>query len=449
MRRSPPSASSRRWPRSRPKIARSSRALAARADAPVPRRRPTGAKSVPARRYVRGVFCASEDRGRGRERSARVRALQQLARARMVGAEVERRRRARSPELPQRPRHAGRSRPSRATAIASPSEARASSSARRDEVGRDPQLAVRRDRRRRHPRQHRQADRRHLLHRHRFPPRPAPGRPLHRRLRDDSSTAEPVRSGRVLAAEFVNQGKTFRAVHSRQRLLRARRQEPAQGLPALAARILPHQLRLHHARSTRSSGAGARTRASTTRRRPARACERPPTASSISPAPKGGYGNVVILRHHGQYTTLYAHLEPHRACSAARASRRATPSATSARPAGHRPAPALRIPHRRPGSATRSRSRCRTRRRSPRRTLRGVSQPTPRRWRSVWACSQTNLARARLSGEAQYKAKGSPGSRFRLLQLSSAQAENDDPQPQVEVAFGFLITNCAPSRFSW
>jgi hypothetical protein len=24
-------------------------------------------------------------------------------------------------------------------------------------------------------------------------------------------------------------------------------------------------------------------------------------------------------------------------------------------------------------------------------------------------------------------------------------AENDDPQPQVEVAFGFLITNCAPS----
>ena len=28
------------------------------------------------------------------------------------------------------------------------------------------------------------------------------------------------------------------------------------------------------------------------------------------------------------------------------------------------------------------------------------------------------------------------------------QAENDDPQPQVVVAFGFLITNCAPSRSS-
>jgi murein DD-endopeptidase MepM/ murein hydrolase activator NlpD len=24
--------------------------------------------------------------------------------------------------------------------------------------------------------------------------------------------------------------------------------------------------------------------------------------------PKGGYGNVVILRHHGQYSTVYAHL---------------------------------------------------------------------------------------------------------------------------------------------
>jgi len=28
------------------------------------------------------------------------------------------------------------------------------------------------------------------------------------------------------------------------------------------------------------------------------------------------------------------------------------------------------------------------------------------------------------------------------------QAENDEPQPQVVVAFGFLITNCAPSMSS-
>jgi len=28
-------------------------------------------------------------------------------------------------------------------------------------------------------------------------------------------------------------------------------------------------------------------------------------------------------------------------------------------------------------------------------------------------------------------------------------AENDDPQPQVEVAFGFLITNCSPCMPDW
>ena len=27
-------------------------------------------------------------------------------------------------------------------------------------------------------------------------------------------------------------------------------------------------------------------------------------------------------------------------------------------------------------------------------------------------------------------------------------AENDEPQPQVDVAVGFLMTNCAPSRSS-
>jgi hypothetical protein len=40
------------------------------------------------------------------------------------------------------------------------------------------------------------------------------------------------------------------------------------------------------------------------------------------------------------------------------------------------------------------------------------------------------------------------GSRRLFLSLSR-YAENDEPQPQVEVAFGFLITNCAPSTFSW
>ena len=72
----------------------------------------------------------------------------------------------------------------------------------------------------------------------------------------------------------------------RQRLLHARRQEPAQGVPALAARVLARQLRLRHAPPSDPARPGARTRASTTRRRPARACARSATASSSSPAPR-------------------------------------------------------------------------------------------------------------------------------------------------------------------
>ena len=46
-------------------------------------------------------------------------------------------------------------------------------------------------------------------------------------------------------------------------------------------------------------------------------------------------------------------------------------------------------------------------------------------------------------GLKQHGARGSPARR-----ASRAQAEKDDPQPQVVVAFGFLITNCAPCRSS-
>jgi hypothetical protein len=28
-------------------------------------------------------------------------------------------------------------------------------------------------------------------------------------------------------------------------------------------------------------------------------------------------------------------------------------------------------------------------------------------------------------------------------------AEKEDPQPQVDLALGFLITNCSPSAFFW
>lgn len=117
----------------------------------------------------------------------------------------------------------------------------------------------------------------------------------------------PVRAGRVLAAEFVNQGRTYRAVHfgtgyyapdgnnMRKAFLRS---------PLEFSRV--------------SSGFGMR-------RHPiARAWRKhsgvdyaAPTGTRVRSTSdgvvefagvKGGYGKVVILRHQGRYTTLYAHL---------------------------------------------------------------------------------------------------------------------------------------------
>ena len=117
----------------------------------------------------------------------------------------------------------------------------------------------------------------------------------------------PVRAGRLLAAEFTNNRKTFRAVHFgngyynpegknlRKAFLRA---------PLEFSRV--------------SSGFGMR-------RHPiARAWIKhegidyaAPTGTRVRAVgdgvvefagTKGGYGNVVILRHHGQYATVYAHL---------------------------------------------------------------------------------------------------------------------------------------------
>jgi murein DD-endopeptidase MepM/ murein hydrolase activator NlpD len=117
----------------------------------------------------------------------------------------------------------------------------------------------------------------------------------------------PVRAGRLLAAEFTNNRKTFRAVHFgngyynpegknlRKAFLRA---------PLEFSRV--------------SSGFGMR-------RHPiARAWIKhegidyaAPTGTRVRAVGdgvvefagmRGGYGNVVILRHHGQYATVYAHL---------------------------------------------------------------------------------------------------------------------------------------------
>ena len=117
----------------------------------------------------------------------------------------------------------------------------------------------------------------------------------------------PVRAGRLLAAEFTNNRKTFRAVHF------------ANGYYTPEGKNLRKAfLRSPLEFSRVSSGFGMR-------RHPiAQAWMKhqgidyaAPTGTRVRAVGdgfvehaglKGGYGKVVILRHHGQYATVYAHL---------------------------------------------------------------------------------------------------------------------------------------------
>jgi murein DD-endopeptidase MepM/ murein hydrolase activator NlpD len=117
----------------------------------------------------------------------------------------------------------------------------------------------------------------------------------------------PVRAGRVLAAEFSSRGKTYRAVHYgtgyyapngnnlRKAFLRA---------PLEFSRV--------------SSGFGMRVHPIAKAWRAHQGIDyAAPTGTRVRAVgdavvehagPRGGYGNVVILRHQGQYSTVYAHL---------------------------------------------------------------------------------------------------------------------------------------------
>jgi murein DD-endopeptidase MepM/ murein hydrolase activator NlpD len=117
----------------------------------------------------------------------------------------------------------------------------------------------------------------------------------------------PVRAGRLLAAEFVNQGRTLRAVHFgssyyapdgrnlRKAFLRA---------PLEFSRVSSgFGMRRHPIQSTWKAHKGIDYAAPTGTR--VRAVG---DAVVEFAGVKGGYGNVVILRHNGQYSTVYAHL---------------------------------------------------------------------------------------------------------------------------------------------
>ena len=117
----------------------------------------------------------------------------------------------------------------------------------------------------------------------------------------------PVRAGRVLAAEFTNSGKTYRAVfygksyytpegnNLRKAFLRTPLEfsRVSSGF-GMRKHPIAHAWREHKGIDY-AAQIGTRVRA---------------VGDGIVEyaGPKGGYGNVVILRHHGQYSTVYAHL---------------------------------------------------------------------------------------------------------------------------------------------
>jgi len=126
-----------------------------------------------------------------------------------------------------------------------------------------------------------------------------------------------VRSGRVLSAEFVNQGKEMRAVYHQDA-------EDADGRK-VGGYYAPDGKNLRKAFlrsplefSRISSGFGMRMHPfmQTWRAHKGIDYAAPPgtRVRAVGDAVvefagrQGGYGNLVILRHHGQYTTAYAHL---------------------------------------------------------------------------------------------------------------------------------------------
>ena len=110
------------------------------------------------------------------------------------------------------------------------------------------------------------------------------------------------RPGACVAAEFINQGKAssavfFEAMLKTRALITPRWPESAQTIPALAARVLAHHLRLHPC--PLPSGVADLARAQRHRLR----CTSGTRVNAAGDGgvefagSQGGYGNVVVLRH--------------------------------------------------------------------------------------------------------------------------------------------------------
>jgi murein DD-endopeptidase MepM/ murein hydrolase activator NlpD len=120
-------------------------------------------------------------------------------------------------------------------------------------------------------------------------------------------SGRPVRAGRVLAAEFANQGKTFRAVYFKGGYYAADGKN-------LRKAFLRSPLEF----SRVSSGFGIRRHPIHKDWRAHKGIDyAAPIGTRVRSVgngfidfagQKGGYGNVVIVRHNGQYSTVYAHL---------------------------------------------------------------------------------------------------------------------------------------------
>jgi murein DD-endopeptidase MepM/ murein hydrolase activator NlpD len=117
----------------------------------------------------------------------------------------------------------------------------------------------------------------------------------------------PVRAGKVLAAEFASRGKVYRAVHYRNGYF-----APDGGNLRKAFLRAPLEF------SRVSSGFGMRVHPIAKSWRAHQGLDyAAPTGTRVRAVgdalvehagPRGGYGKVVILRHNGTYSTVYAHL---------------------------------------------------------------------------------------------------------------------------------------------